>query len=162
MKGIIMPNGDFDWPEKELPQLEVFFSKIAGVLNKFEQDCNLKIERYYRQMPGWRFGFRHIKGGAGYIDVLKVDEKSVKLNAVWWIDDYDTGTRFTKTSDIVISSLDEIELYDKLTEMIKLVFSWQQEDLSPYKSEVYQRWKETWTKEDFERLNDKYPLPKID
>jgi len=120
----------------------------------------LKIEKYDHQISGWEFRFRHIKGGAGYIDVLKGDEESVKLNAVWWLDDYETGTRFSKTSDIVISSLDKIELYDKLTEMIKLVFSWQREDLSPYKSEVYQRWKETWTKEEFEHINDEYPIPK--
>lgn len=157
-----MPNGDFNWSEKELPKLKIFFSKIAVVLNKFAQDYGLKIEKYDHQISGWEFRFRHIRGGAGYIDVLKGDEESVKLNAVWMIDDYETGTRFLKTSDVVISTLDEIELHDKLTKMIKLVFSWHQEDLRSYRSDVYQQWKEKWTKEDFERLNDKYPLPKVD
>jgi len=156
-----MPNGDPNWRKTELPELKAFFRKVSKVLKSFARTYNLKITKYYHQFPSWDFNFRHPKGGVGQIEVHKCGDDAVEVFASWWIDYHDTSRRDSKHTEGRKCSLDGLALCTLLTEVLHLVFSWRKEDLSrgtenPYRENI------EMSKEEFERLNDKYPLPKID
>jgi len=82
------------------------------------------------------------------------------LLAYWVLDDYDASSRRQRENRKELTCLEEKYLYGVLSEALKEVLSWQKEDLAS--DEAAWNWKETCTKEEFERFNDKYPVPKLD
>ncbi len=155
-----MPNGHPDWSEKELPKLEAFFSKISKVLKGFANRYNLMIDKYYHQTDSWTFRFRHPLGGHCHIHVHKCGEEHVELGVSWQICDYDASTMYSKHTKLKRCTLKKTALLALLTEMLKLVLCWRKEDLMPVNGK-YNEWKEV-SKEEFEKQDDKYPIPKLD
>lgn len=157
-----MPNGDPNWGKKELPKLRAFFHKISKVLKDFAHTHNLKIDKYYHQGSDWAFLFRHPEGGVGKIQVQKCGDDHIMVYPMWWLDDYDANRRDSKHTEGEKCSLDHTALRTLLEGRFKLVLSWRKEDLVLGKPNPYSNWKDKLTKEEFERLNDKYPIPKLD
>jgi hypothetical protein len=62
-------------------------------VKRFARSHNLQIERYYHQFPCWSLRFRHPKGGEACIEICKSGKHSLRIAALWWIDDYDEGIR---------------------------------------------------------------------
>jgi hypothetical protein len=156
-----MPNGDPEWGVKEYPKLEAFFSKISDTLEGFARKHNLTIEKYYHQGPDWELMFRHPKGGIAYVDVRKDDDEHVTISGVWWVDDYDQYTRSIKHQQGPQCTLENSILLAELNNTFKTVLSWRQEDLKPFKSVYYKEWKLHWTKEQFQKELEKYPVPNL-
>ena len=157
-----MPNGNPDWHVKELPKLEVFFSKISKFLEDFATSYNLMIDKYYHQGKDWTFRFRHPEGGLGGITVKKSNEEEcVWIGASWSLDDYDKGTRSSKYTEMEKCSLEGKELKEFLTRILRTILSWQKEDLGQSIANPYREQIET-TREEFDHQYEKYPIPKLD
>ena len=155
-----MPNGSHDWETNDRPKLDKFFSRIAEVLKQFAKEHNLRLEKYYHQGPDWEFTFSHPEGGVGKIQVQKCDEDHVMVYPMWWVDYYDTSRRDAKNVEGEKCSLDHNVVRLQLKKMLKLVLSWRKEDLKKGHENPY-REKLEMTQEQFDHLNDKYPIPKV-
>lgn len=156
-----MPNGDPTWGERELPELEKFFGKIANVLEEFAGKYNLMIDKYYHQSPAWYFRFRHPVDGVGQIEVVKNEDNSLNICAGWWVDYYDTTRRDLKSSGIIKISTNHVILRKTLEEMLRLVFSWKKSDLERGIENPYRERGVMDNRADLEREIEKYPIPKI-
>ena len=84
-----MPNGDPDFADKMLPELEAFFAPFSAACHQFAEKYNIKIDKYYHQFPSWSFLFRHPAGGIGQIQLMKKSESQLVIYESWWHDDYD-------------------------------------------------------------------------
>jgi len=157
-----MPNGDPDWGTKEHPMLEAFFGKISDVLEEFADDHNLLIEKYFHQGNSWSFLFRHPKGGIGKIQVQKCKEDQVKIYPIWWIDYYEENRRDSKHPNGSKVSLERDELRKELDKLFRIIISWAKEELEIGSPNPNSIWKKTWNKEEFEKQDEQYPIPKID
>ena len=149
-----MPNGNPDFNVKEL---ERFFSALAAVLEGFAQRHNLRLQKYYHQAPSWDFLFRHPLGGVGQIEVQRASEATISIVSDWWYDDYDAATRFIKSTTLGPMPVNS-EVTIKLENALSEVLSWR----FGHWDEQHTRgtvWRETWTKEQFEKLNAEYPEP---
>ena len=152
-----MPNGDPDFDVKERIELDRFFSALAPALESFAPRHNLRLQKYYHQFPSWDFLFRHPSGGIGQIEVQRANEASVSIQSDWWYDDYDAATRFIKRKSLGPISVNS-EVTTKLENALSELLSWRFGDWD----ERHTRdtvWRETWTKEQFEKLNAEYPEP---
>jgi len=156
-----MPNGDYVWREEQLPKVKTFFKKISAVLDQFAHDHNLRIEKYYHDIPGWEFLFRHPLRGVCYIEILMKDEGHVTVCADWWVDVYESGKRSDKHTEREIWPLDEDELYAKLKTVLSIVLSWKKEDLIEGHG-GHAEWQKACSAEEFEHIYDEYPFPKLD
>jgi hypothetical protein len=157
-----MPNGSAEWYEKDLPVLEAFFSKIADVLERFAQSHNLLIDKYYHQGPDWDLLFRHPENGVGQIIVRMFGEEKVKIYPAWWIDNYDVNRRDSKHEEGISCSIKHEELHAMLENLFRKIVSWRKEDLikgAPHPS--FLDWRKEMTKEEFEKQDDRYPIPKL-
>jgi hypothetical protein len=160
-KVIRMPNDDYVSEEERLPDVKAFFTKISGVLNRFAHAHNLRIEKYYHDIPGWEFLFRHPEGGRCYIEVLKKGEQYVTLLADWSVYEYDEGTAYDKHTHRITHSIVTPVLEAGLRDVLKLVLSWSREDLKLIAKRSGD-FKEGLSREDFEKDLERYPVPKID
>ena len=140
-----MPNGDPDFGVKQKPELERFFGVIGTVLEEFAGRHNLRIEKYYHQSPSWDFLFRHPKGGVGKIGVERSIEATVHIRSIWWYDDYDAATRFTRSASVGPVPLNP-ELADGLEKALSKLLSWRFGDWHE-RHTAYTSWRETWTRE---------------
>jgi len=158
-----MPNGTREWVENELPKLEAFFGKISNVLEDFAKTHNLLIDKYYHQGSHWTMRLKHPLGGVGHIEISKLDDDHVWISPFWCLDDYDKYTVFSKEGEKKKCHIEKEPLQDMLDEMLRLVLFWPKEDLRGKPDPTYKRfWHEQWTKEEFEKQDEQYPIPKID
>lgn len=157
-----MPNGDPVQWKKEFPKIQTFFNKISNVLEQFASSHNLMVEKYYHEGASWTFRFRHPRGGQAGIQLLKLssEEEIVGIGTAWQIADYDACTLYSKHTEIEKCSLEESVLLEALTRHLKLVLSWQKEDLTSAGGK-YEEWKKH-PREKIEGDVLKYPIPKID
>jgi hypothetical protein len=152
-----MPNGHPDFDVKERKELDRFFSALAPALEGFAQRHNLRLQKYYHQAPSWDFLFRHPSGGVGQIEVQRASEATISIVSDWWYDDYDAATRFIKSTTLGPMPVNS-EVTIKLENALSEVLSWRFGDWD----EQHTRgtvWRETWTKEQFEKLPAEYPEP---
>ena len=158
-----MPNGHSDFASKEKPLLDVFFKPIALVMEKFAEQHNLRLSKYYYQFPTWDFTFKHPKNGVGKIEVDKDTDTTLGVYAFWWFDDYDNFTRYIKQSEKRTVQLDPNELENVLTIAFQSVLGWQFGTWDEkHTSDTYRTsWKQ-FTKEQFQKENvELYPIPRI-
>lgn len=150
-----MPNGSPNFHKEELPLLEAFFAKISPVLNSFALDHNLHVEKYYHEGPSWSFQFKNQKGGIGQIEVGKKDDDKITLLNCWWIDDYDTSTRFLKYPSGKELGLDHHELYQALENALTEILQWDKSELVPNK--VPRPWSKSCSKKQFYKQYEDIP-----
>ncbi len=157
-----MPNGDPNWMKDEYPKLEEFFGKISTVLEAFANKYNLLIDKYYHQGKDWTFRFRHPRGGVAGIQVLKLsnEEEMIGIGAAWQIADRKTCTLYSKHTEVEKYFLEESVLLEALTRHLKLVLSWQKEEMEQSK-QLHPEWKQI-RKKDFEKRELSYPDPKLE
>ncbi len=151
-----MPNGNPNFEKEELPLLEAFFSRISSVLELFSNEHNLLIKKYYHEGPSWSFMFKHPIGGVGKIDVQKNDNDTVCVGYGWWIDDYDTSTRFMKyppPSGKI--GLDHIGLRQALEDALADILQWKKENLISHKAP--HPWSKHCSKEQFYKQYENLP-----
>ncbi|MBD0370686.1 MAG: hypothetical protein ICV60_07625 [Pyrinomonadaceae bacterium] len=155
-----MPNGNPKFHEEELPALEAFFSKIAGVLTQFAARHNLMLVKYYHQVPSWRFNFRHPKGGVATIDVMKETDDSAKIHSYWWLNDYDRFTHFSKLGEPELFNTGEANLDSLLENKLREILSWELGEWTQVATGYEDYWK-SYGRDFIEKDVERYPEPKL-
>jgi PIN domain len=96
-------------------------------------------------------------GGIGQIEVQRASEATISIVSVWWYDDYDAATRFIRRTSLGPMSVNS-EVTIKLKNALSEVLSWRFGDLDE-QHPGGTVWRDTWTKEQFEKLPAEYPEP---
>ena len=158
-----MPNGHSDFATKEKPLLDAFFKPVALVMEKFAEQHNLRLSKYYHQFPTWDFTFKHPKNGVGKIEVDKDSDTTLGVYACWWFDDYDSFTRHIKKSEKKTVQLNPSDLENLLASAFRLVLGWQFGTWDEkHTSETYRTGWKQFSKEQFQKENvELYPIPRI-
>ena len=154
-----MPNGN-DWTKAQWEAVEAFFARVGPVLSRFASAYELKIEKYYHDAPSWSLLFRHTSGGVAKIDVERTSDEHIRIWSHWWIDKYETGTRFLKTekgAEMPASSLGDGRI---LSDTLLRILGWQKAELSPHGG-YRDTWQQQWTAAQFGRLDSDYPTPRV-
>lgn len=155
-----MPNGNPNFRNEELPSLEAFFAKISSVLESFANSHNMLIEKYYHEGPSWSFMFKHPIDGTSQIEVEKLDDNYVIIRQSWWIDDFDTSTRFMKYPPPGEKiGLDHTELCQALEYALEDILRWEKKDLVPHKAPY--PWSKRCSKEQFYKQYERLPDLKV-
>jgi hypothetical protein len=103
------------------------FKYIADRLDRFAEKHNLKVEKYYQNMPFWNFFFNHPLGGYGRIDIA-CEDHNVYLIKWWTIDDYDKRKRYHRHESVgKIENEDQLEA--KMLEAIREILGWEKKSL---------------------------------
>ncbi|MGO9316406.1 MAG: hypothetical protein ACLPXT_07530 [Terracidiphilus sp.] len=159
-----MPNGlsnDSRYQEV-IAGYEAFFSPINELFVDFAKNNNLVIQKYYHDAPCWSLCFSHPSGGVARIDLERKSESKLGISGIWWVDDYDSFTRSIKNTNIVECEPTPLAVEPHLKATLKSVLSLTPGDWSQVITGCDRFWRKTWTKKQFEKLNDHLPFPKLD
>ena len=154
-----MPNGTYR-SAAEWREIKVFFEQLSDPLTKFAKRYNLVIDKYYHDGADWTFRFSHPLSGSGQIQVMMTDSNSVWLACSWHKDDYDACTRSLKYETWKDIPVQPEQLTAKLEKALKLILGWKFGEWT----EVVRGYENPWrryTKEEFEQMEPKYPLPRV-
>lgn len=156
-----MPNGHSNNPNYQniLAEYDVFFAPICDVLTNFSKKHNLLIQKYYHDAPMWSLCFRHPLGGQARIDASRSKDFKLTLSGVWWVDDFDKFTRSIKNTSPISCELREEEIEGNLSLVFKTILLFRHQDWSQVATGYKGIWDATWTKEQFEKLEDNWPFP---
>jgi hypothetical protein len=127
-----MPNGNPDITAADWVKIKAFFDRIAPLLVDFADAHNLAIGKYYHESPSWDFCFRHPKRGGASIHIERFDDSTIRLNKSWYIDRYETFTRYFKWEYGVEMKLEQLDLPAALGESLRDLCSWNEEDLKAH------------------------------
>lgn len=105
------------------PDYDRFFVPLAGSLEAFAEQNRLRIEKYYHDAPTWSLLFRHPKGGVAKVEVTKNTETQVGIGGIWWIDDYDAGTRSLRVFETKLLPVEEAAVVQCATEALRDILS---------------------------------------
>jgi hypothetical protein len=133
----------------------LFFAKISPVLDDFESSHNLLIEKYPHDGPAWSFKFKHPVDGVGQIEVEKSGEDTILVRWSWWIDDYDTSTRFLKYPPPKKVGMEHGEVRNALEKALEEILRWKKDELAPYKAPY--PWSKRCSKEQFLKSYERFP-----
>lgn len=161
-----MPNGNPDpfYKDEVLAGYEEYFAPIGNSLNEIARRHNLFIERYYHEAPCWKLCFANPRAGCAAIDVCRQSDETVLIVGVWWVDDYDCGTRSLKSTDKETVERDSASVERCVIAALKKVLSFEPGEWSQVVDGYYGIWSATWTKEQFQQLHcgDRWPVPRLD
>lgn len=151
-----MPNGDPNWGETELPKLERFFKPLAEEIEKFANDHNLIIDRYYHQGRVWSLRFAHPQGGDAALEIYMHDDDHFRIGESWCIDDYDTSTRSTRYSLSQPIRRGEHSLTPLLRQSLLEILSWQPGEWTKVSGDYQGIWHQ-YTRAEFEAMRRQLP-----
>ena len=155
-----MPNGNPKFNEKELPKLEEIFAPFSIELTRFAEKYNLLIDKYWHQFHSWRFSFKNPKGGIGCIEFSHEKDNLFVIYSFWWLDDYAKSTRFHYRNETDLFEAKAERISKKLEESLNEILSLQLGQWTITTSGFEDSWK-IYGEEEFYKLNDKYPVPKL-
>ncbi len=141
------------------PEYDAYFAPIAAALDTFARTHNLLIQKYYHDTPVWSLCFTHPQGGQARLDIRRDDDTTLRIQTVWWQDDYDAHTRHIRWGEEVTIPRDETvvttHLQRMLTELLRLpAGNWTQS--CPDYEHLWGR----MSKEEFEAMVPRWPVPK--
>lgn len=148
-------------PPGDKPDLVKFFSRFADSLLEFAGKHNLRVDKYWHDFPSWRFSFQHPKGGVACIEVMREGDEELKVYGYWWLDSYDEGARYSKKSESHVLRVSEIRMPDLLTDTLKQIISWSPDSWTEVVTGFKPHWSRAFSKEQFTRLADQYPVVKL-
>jgi hypothetical protein len=139
----------------KLGQMDAAFEIVAPAIRRVAAGEGLKLSEFHRDDPVWRLSFARKAGGEALIDVAWSEDRpdTYSVSAAWWIDDYDTTMRRTRSDAIGEfrrdQSLDDLELM--LRDGLARVEGWSEAELDQTTG-PYPDWKTSQTREDFYRV----------
>jgi hypothetical protein len=139
----------------KLGQMDAAFEIVAPAIRRVAGGEGLKLSEFHRDDPVWRLSFARRAGGEALIDVAWTEDRpdTYTMTAAWWIDDYDTAMRRTRSETVGEftrdQSLDELE--QMLRDALARVDGWSEAGLDQT-SGPYPDWKAYQTREDFYRV----------
>jgi hypothetical protein len=156
-----MPNGDYSLSRDDWAKVKAFFLELSPILSSFAAAHNLAIDEYYHDAPAWTFRFRHPKGGGAGIQVLRLNESTIRISTLWYIDEYDSFTHYTKSaagSDLLWRAMD---LHETLEQALKEIVAWNKSSLTAHPG--YEEFWSRYTKEEWQQMSsvERLPQPKL-
>ncbi len=137
-----------------------FFDVTGPQMETFARTHDLKLVRWLKDAPIWCLSFRHPRGGSAQIHVRPGPSDCAVLDSSWHRDDYDTETRrLAQTAKREVASSDP-EFREGLSEELRGVLSWSDEDLGEPHRMTAGSWHSRWDKTAFERLDSHLPKPR--
>lgn len=141
--------------------LESFFSRFSDDFSEFATKHNLEIKKYWHEFPSWRFNFRHPQGGVACIEIMKESENELKVYGYWWLDDYDKGTRYAKRYESEVLNVKDVSVPNLLESILRQIVSWPINSWTEIGTGFQSEWARAFTKEQFMKLRDQYPIVKL-
>ena len=154
-----MPNGNPEITLTEWTNIRAFFDKISAILSGFATRHNLAVDEYYHESPSWSFRFRHPKGGGATVHVERLNDSTIRVNGSWYIDEYETFTRYFKWGQNHDFLLEGIDLRNELEACLIEIVGWEKGELTPHPA-----YKEVWSmygKEEWNRIFTPENLPQL-
>jgi hypothetical protein len=156
-----MPNGDYSLSPEDWAEIKAFFRELSPILCSFAAAHNLAIDEYYHDVPAWTFRFRHPEGGGAGIQLMRVNESTIRISTMWYIDEYETFTHYTKSaagSDVLWRA---INLREILEQSLREIASWNKGSLTPHPG--YEKFWSRYTKEEWQQMSstERLPQPKL-
>jgi len=143
----------------KLGQMDAAFELVAPVLRRVAQAEGVKLHEFFRDDPVWRLNFARQAGGEAAIDVAWREERPEEfdVSAAWWLDDYDTTMRRSRTEEVGTftrdRSLDDLEAL--VRDALRRIDGWTEDDLDQ-RSGPHPDWQRYQSREEFSRTR----LPK--
>jgi hypothetical protein len=143
----------------KLGQMDAVFELVAPALRRVAQAEGLKLHEFFRDDPIWRLDFARTVGGEAVVDVAwdEARPEEYRVTASWWLDDYDTTIRRSRTEEAGVftrdRSLDDLEAM--LRDALRRIDGWAEADLDQ-RSGPYPDWQKYQSRDDFYRTR----LPK--
>ena len=143
----------------KLGQMDAAFELVAPVLRRVAQAEGVKLHEFFRDDPVWRLNFARQAGGEAVVDVAWQEERPEEyaVSASWWLDDYDTTMRRSRTEEVGTftrdRSLDDLEAL--LRDALRRIDAWTEDDLDQ-SSGPHPDWQRYQSREEFSRTR----LPK--
>lgn len=139
-----------------------FFHLVGPRLEKFAEDHNVKLQKWFKDIASWALEFRHQHGGAAQIVVAPGgDGREVYLHSAWWLDDYDSETRRLAWGKERTVSAAEPLMEDALLDEIRRVLDWTEPDLTQESKMPEGMWHSYFSREEFEMLHRSLPNPRL-
>lgn len=156
-----MPNGRTNDPhyDRAIADLEAFFAPVSDLLISFAREHNLFLEKYYHDAPVWSLCFTHPLGGSAKVDVRR-EGNLLSTSGVWWVDNYDAGTRSIKDTKAVECEPDSERLAPVIAKTLSEVMSLTFGNWSRVATGYKRIWDKTWTKEQFQKASEPWPRPR--
>jgi hypothetical protein len=152
-----MPNGDYSLSREDWAKIKAFFADHSALLLAFATAHNLAIDEYYHDAPAWTFRFRHPKGGGAGIHVQRLDDSTIRIGKLWYIDDYDTFTHHTKSETSSELPLSQIDLREVLEESLREIATWNKTEMIA--SRGYEKFWSRYSREEWTQMSPDETLP---
>ena len=156
-----MPNGDYSLSHADWVKIKAFFAQHSPSLLSFAAAHNLAIDEYYHDSPAWTFRFRHPKGGGAGIHVQRLDDFTIRIGKLWYIDEYDTFTHHLKSEtspDLAPSTMSLLEVLEK---SLKEITAWNKSELIAHPG--YEKFWSRYSREEWRQMSpdEQLPQPKL-
>ena len=150
-------------PDDLVAENDRFFAPIGQALIDIAKRYNLFLEKYYHDAPCWSLSFSAPQSGFAKVDICREGKTTVSVVGVWWLDDYDRGTRSLKWTDKVAVELEPYRVEEQVMATLKALLACKAGEWTQVATDYGGIWSRTWTKEQFERLqqDDKFPVPHL-
>lgn len=156
-----MPTVTVDSSVNANSEWDDFFRKFSWAFLNFAAKHHVVVDKYWHDLPCWRFSFRHPKGGLGCIGGFREAENQIKVFGYWWLDDFDEGTRNSRRHESESSEVESSVMLDLLEEVLDRLVSWPLNSWTEIARGLGKSWKEHFSKEKFEQQISNYPVLKV-
>jgi len=141
---------------------ERFFAPFGSTLINCALRYNLFLEKYRHDAPCWTLSFSAPQGGSAEVHICRASNTTVRIAGVWYVDDYDCGTRSIKET-----AKPEVERRSDLVEngvvtALKALKNFKLGEWTQVATGYRGFWSRTWTKEQFEQFQHRFPVPNLD
>lgn len=148
-----------NWEDSGIaPRTAEWFKPYEPIFLHFAERHNLAIGQYLKDMPAWHLVFTHPRGGRCRIDMKKNFAASFSLAVVWTRDNYGAGARSLKWW-VIDKDVPAEQLARELELTLETALGWKEKDFDSTHDGFAQYWHKV-PKEEFEREQHKYPLPR--
>jgi hypothetical protein len=154
-----MPNGVYDLSRDDWTKIQTFFDGLSPILFTFAVAHNLAIDKYYHDAPAWTFRFRHPRGGGAGLRVERVDDLTVKIGSSWYLDEYESFTRYLKWGPEKQLPLTKVDLRGVLETSLQEIVHWNENDLTAHPD--YKNIWSVYTKEEWQQMSSLEQLPEL-
>ena len=152
-----MPNGDYSLTRDDWAKIKAFFAEHSTLLLRFATVHNLSIDEYYHDAPAWTFRFRHPKGGGAGIHVQRLNDSTIRIGKLWYIDEYETFTHRTKSETSGGLPLSEINMREVLEKSLNEIAAWDKSEMNA--SGGYEKFWSRFSREEWLQMSPDTTLP---
>jgi len=137
--------------------LENGSARTVGAGFRIPHSCHIPIRKYGEVICGYRL-IRLVREGAT-IHVERVNDSMVAISGSWYVDEYETFTRYSMLGPRHDFILGNTDLRKELDACLTEVIDWQKQDLVP--NPGYKKIWSRYSKEDWSEIFSTSKLPRL-